>query len=76
MPIYWQDRHIIEEITMEKPIMKSKRRVWEIQSQCTHDGVEIWSKKQVKIFIKKLEEDALDDGCGAVMIKIRIHRRI
>ena len=39
-----------------------KRRVWELQSQCEHDGKEIWTPEIVSSVIAKLEEEKLDNG--------------
>ena len=39
-----------------------KRRVWELQSQCMHDGKEIWTPEIVTKVIEKLEEEKLDNG--------------
>ena len=34
-----------------------KRRVWELQSQCEHDGNEIWTPEIVSSVIAELEEE-------------------
>ena len=34
-----------------------KLRVWEIQSQCIHDGKEVWTPSIVEAFVKRLERD-------------------
>lgn len=39
-----------------------KRRVWELQSQCEHDGRAIWTPEIVTSVIEKLEAETLDNG--------------
>lgn len=40
----------------------AKRRVWELQSQCEHDGKEIWTPEIVEKVIKELESEGKNDG--------------
>ena len=49
-----------------KDSTKIKRRVWELQSQCVHDGIEIWTPEIVKKVIEKLEAEKLDNGKPAL----------
>ena len=52
--------------TKSKDPTKIKRRVWELQSQCMHDGKEIWTPEIVTKVIEKLEEEKLDNGKPAL----------
>ena len=52
--------------TKSKDPAKIKRRVWELQSQCMHDGKEIWTPEIVTKVIEKLEEEKLDNGKPAL----------
>lgn len=52
--------------TKSKDSTKIKRRVWELQSQCEHDGKEIWTPEIVTSVIEKLEAETLDNGKPAL----------
>ena len=45
-----------------KDYPKIKRRVWEIQSQCYHNGKAIWTPEIVEKVIEKLSAEKLSDG--------------
>ena len=46
----------------KKEFKRKRHRVWEIQSQCEHDGKAIWTPEIVEKVIKKLDEEKLPDG--------------
>jgi len=52
--------------TKSKKTESIKRRVWELQSQCYHEGKEIWTPEIVTSVIEKLEEEKLDNGKPAL----------
>lgn len=45
---------------------KIKRRVWEIQSQCTYKGKDIWTPEIVEKVIEKLSAEKLSNGNPAL----------
>ena len=45
----------------KKETKRKRHRVWEIQSQCEHDGKAIWTPDIVEKVIKKLEDEKLPD---------------
>ena len=52
--------------TKSKDPTKIKRRVWELQSQCYHNGEAIWTPEIVTSVIEKLEAEKLDNGKPAL----------
>ena len=43
-------------------VIGEKRRVWEVQSQCVHNGEEVWTEEIVEAFVNKLMEPRPFDG--------------
>ena len=46
----------------KKKSTRTRHRVWEIQSQCYHDGIAVWTPEIVTNVIKQLEAKELPNG--------------
>ena len=50
----------------KKDYPKIKRRVWEVQSQCYHNGQPIWTPEIVERVVEQLKSEKLSNGKPAL----------
>ena len=55
-------------MTSSKSMIAKKHKVWEIQSQCEHDGKPVWTEEIVEKFVKDLD-DQISPKTGKKILK-------